>query len=100
MKESAEVDVPIPVLGLHLGYTVRPGTFLIADFQWIDVTLGDIEARFVNAQFAFEHYFTGNVGVGFGYRVINARYLESKRTHDFLFDMKYDGMLFYLALSR
>jgi hypothetical protein len=85
--EEQDLIAPVPLVGGHFEWTIRPRLFLSLTGEWFRIKIGDLKAGVSDAQVSVDYYFTKNFGIGVGYHVVKTDVLESENP---VFELDYD----------
>jgi hypothetical protein len=87
---------PIPTIGLHVTYTIRPKLFLRASGEIFAISIGDWDARWTDVRASVDWYPWRHVGFGGGYNAITINYnQETQETIEI--EYRFGGLLAYVS---
>jgi hypothetical protein len=71
ISESSTFLAPLPVLGLHVDWAIRPSVFLKANIDIFAVSVDSTRGRLTDGLVALEYNAFKHFGVGFGYNYVS-----------------------------
>lgn len=95
--EAQDLIAPVPMLGLHLLYSITPRLAFRATAHAFYLNTDDWVAQLSEFKLALDYYAWKNVGVGLGYDLVNMSYTDEDATKKFKVSYEYDGLLAYVS---
>jgi hypothetical protein len=71
LSESSTFLAPLPVLGLHVDWAVRPSVFIKANIDVFSVSIDSTRGRLTDGLVAVEYNAFEHFGVGLGYNYVS-----------------------------
>jgi len=97
--EEEDFYAPVPMLGAHVDYTIRPRLFFRSSFELFDLSVQDLEARVLDWKTTLDWYPWQHWGFGVGYDLIDLSYADNDPPA-FVVDYAFDGLLVYVSYAR
>lgn len=91
LSESADVDVPLPLLGLRFAYNFTPRLSLNMKARYFDVDLSDVEGSMINFLAGLRFDLFKHLGVGIGYEYFDVDATSENVDFPGLIQFKYEG---------
>jgi len=87
---------PIPTIGFHVAYTIRPRLFFRASGEIFAFSTGNWDARWSDGRASVDWYPWKHVGFGGGYNVVTIKYTEEKQ-ETLEVEYKFGGLMVYVS---
>jgi hypothetical protein len=97
-ETGIQVIAPVPTLGVFSDFAPKPWFVLRLSGELLDLSIGDIEGRFLDIRATMDFYFTRNVGIGIGLNQTSLEY-QNRGDNPLRVNYEYGGILFYLSLA-
>lgn len=94
--ESEQQVAPVPVLGLHVDYTIRPGLILKASGEIFDLDVDDFEGKVTDFRVSIDWYPFEHFGFGAGFNDVRLDFSDVG-IPGFMVDYDFDGLMAYAS---
>jgi hypothetical protein len=94
IAEGEKLLAPVPMLGFHFDYAIRPRLFLRTSAEWFDLGTEAWNAGLREFKLTIDYFVSKHFGFGVGYDVVRMRYAD-KSDPRFEIHFEYNGALFY-----
>jgi hypothetical protein len=95
--EAQDLIAPVPMLGLHLVYSIAPRLAFRTQAYAFYLNTDDWVAQLSELKLGLDYYAWKNVGVGLGYDLVNMSYTDEDDAKEFKVSYKYDGLMAYVS---
>lgn len=94
---KAEIDAPLPSLGVYGIYGFTPRLSATGHLGWVGAEIGDYSGQIWTGLAALDFRVTRNLGLGIGYTLFNVDIDEDKNDEKVSFDYDLNGVAAYLT---
>jgi hypothetical protein len=95
--DQQDIAVPIPTFGLFTHFAITPNWIFRGEASFLDVDVGDWDAKILDTRFTVDWYFSKRVGIGGGIAASDVKVANSSPDDRFFAKYEYSGGIIYLS---
>jgi len=97
-RATADIIAPVPGIGIFLDYALTKKLILSSGFQFVDLSIGGYDGRFLDSRVTLDWFFTRHFGIGGGLAGTDIQVIYTG-DDPYRIEYSYSGVLFHLRGS-
>ncbi|MGI9206246.1 MAG: hypothetical protein ACR2Q3_19680 [Woeseiaceae bacterium] len=94
-EEQEDGVAPVPLVGIRAGYFITPRWLARAQLEYLEISIGDGEATYLDSTVSIEYHAFERIGFGLAYNFVDVEG-EDKGSNDQA-DFAYDGLVAFVS---